>query len=346
MSNNSKIQTIIIPSGSLSDQEICLSSKAPAERLYYQFSLVDRLESTEKITQVSAQPTDSAVVIDQITISEQEFKVRISGGTINTKIGIRFLVTTDSDEVKEFDVALPIAPAGIIESGESGSYVIGNTGPQGSKWEKGKDGTQIIISNRDPELSDAKDNIIWLNDITGDLYEVITDSKSQYRWSKLGNLKGDAGSLIYTGNVSPVVNKIYKTGDLYFNITTNDLYQFSQNQWVKITNLKGAQGDRGFLWFFGKEDPEVSQYFIACDCYLNTTTQDLFVYNGNNWQKSLSLKGSQGAQGKQRPKGDKGDQGPQGVTGSSSFDDGQINLEASKDYIDAYDKLQTNTTSM
>ncbi|MDI2091465.1 phage fiber-tail adaptor protein [Commensalibacter oyaizuii] len=375
-------QIVIIPSGCLGNKEIALQCKSPSEAVYYQFSLANRLASTDMITAVSAWPSDEHVGIDQVVISGQTFKARISGGVMNTKIGIRFLVTTRLNETREFDVTLPIAPAGIISDGNCGDYVIGNTGPQGEQGLaatitvgkvipsdpdadptitnvgtqhdaildfvlprgavgpqgeqgdigpqgiqgeqgiqgiEGKAGTQILLSNRDPVFADARENIIWLNDVSGDLFESVPNGNNGYLWNKSGNLKGEAGSIIYTGSTDPVYNTIYKNGDLYFNHTNNDLFSFSDKQWVKLSNLKGDQGTRGSLWFFGQEDPTPSVNYKELDSFLNTKTCDLFVYNGSNWQKAGNLKGLQGDTGPKGDKGDTGETGPQGEKGDNGI---------------------------
>lgn len=137
MSYNSGNQIIIVPSGCLENTEITLQCKSPVEAVYYQFSMANRFSSTDIIDDVQAQPADEKLIVDQITFSGQIFKVRISAGTMNTKTGIRFLVTTRDKSVREFDVTLPVAPAGIVGSGSVGSYVIGNTGPVGPRGRAG-----------------------------------------------------------------------------------------------------------------------------------------------------------------------------------------------------------------
>lgn len=77
MSCNSGDQIIIVPSGCLANKEINLQCKSPVEAVYYQFSMANRLNKTETITDVCAQPSDECVIVDHITFSGQMFKVRI-----------------------------------------------------------------------------------------------------------------------------------------------------------------------------------------------------------------------------------------------------------------------------
>ncbi|CAI3960292.1 unnamed protein product, partial [Commensalibacter communis] len=386
--NSSKIEggkIIILPPGCLGTTEIDLQCKSPTESVFYQFSMANRMASTDRIVCVVASPSssDDTIVVDQTSVSGQTFKVRISGGIFNTKAGINFTVTTALTEVLTFVATLPICPSGIIGEGENGSYVIGNDGPQGEQGKaasivvgkviaseagsqpsivntgtqydavfdftlprgeqgpqgvqgiqgeqgiqgiegiqgiQGEAGTQILTSNRDPVRDDAGKNLVWLNTATGDLFETNPVGENLYAWDKIGNLKGEAGSVIYSGTSDPVYNEIYKTSDLYFNTTSSDLFSFNKAQWVKLSNLKGDQGLRGSLWFVGSEDPVASTHYKELDSYLNNNTYDLFVFNGNNWQKSGNLKGLQGAQGEKGDVGIQGLQGDQGLTGVAGKD--------------------------
>lgn len=420
---------IIVPAGCLGHREIDLQCKSPLERVYYQFSMVNRLSPSDAISCVSAQPSDETLSVDRITVSGQTFRARISGGTMNTKTGIRFLVTTRANEEREFVVTLPIMPEGIMGSGEAGNYVLGDTGPQGPQGcaatvtvgkvlptepdgdpkivnsgtevdavldftlprgqvgpqgergqaatvkignvvtgaagsdaavenrgdghnavldftipegrqgiqgIQGKAGTQILLSNRDPIARDAKENIVWLNDVTGDLFETVSRGGDAYSWHKSGNLKGEAGSIIYTGTVDPVYNEVYKKSDLYFNITNSNLFTFNDNQWVRLANLKGDQGERGSLWFFAQEDPVTSSSYRIGDSFLNTASNDLFVFNGTNWQKVGNLQGKQGDTGPQGLQGDTGPQGLQGIQGEKG--------EAGKDGRDGFDGTRIITS--
>ncbi|MBI0082087.1 collagen-like protein, partial [Commensalibacter melissae] len=420
---------IIVPAGCLGHREIDLQCKSPLESVYYQFSMVNRLSPSDAISCVSAQPSDETLSVDRITVSGQTFRARISGGTMNTKTGIRFLVTTRANEEREFVVTLPIMPEGIMGSGEAGNYVLGDTGPQGPQGcaatvtvgkvlstepdgdpkivnsgtevdavldftlprgqvgpqgeqgqaatvklgnvvtgaagsdaavenrgdehnavldftipegrqgiqgIQGKAGTQILLSNRDPVARDAKENIVWLNDVTGDLFETVSRGEDAYSWHKSGNLKGEAGSIIYTGTVDPVYNEVYKKSDLYFNITNSNLFTFNDNQWVRLANLKGDQGERGSLWFFAQEDPVTSSSYRVGDSFLNTASNDLFVFNGTNWQKVGNLQGKQGDTGPQGLQGDTGPQGLQGIQGEKG--------EAGKDGRDGFDGTRIITS--
>ncbi|EHD13996.1 hypothetical protein CIN_13550 [Commensalibacter intestini A911] len=306
--------------------------------------MANRLSSTEIIDDVQAQPADEKLIVDQITFSGQIFKARISGGTMNTKTGIRFLVTTRDKSVREFDVTLPVAPAGIVGSGNVGSYVIGNTGPvgprgragtitigevtasetdgdaqvtniadndidvklnfvlpRGKEGEKGVQGdiTEVLIKDTDPEQVDAKANIIWLNNDSGDLFQtVLVDD--QYEWKQNGNLKGNPGSIIYSDYGNPIVEEKYKPGDIYINLSTSELFNLDQDQWIAIASLKGDKGDqgeRGSLLSAGEGEPLVTEECQEQDLYLNTTTNQLFIFEDSQWKETANLQGEVGPKG-------------------------------------------------
>lgn len=80
---------------------------------------------------------------------------------------------------------------------------------------------------------------------------------------------------ILTGKSDPVLDSV--NGNLYINLTSNDLFQFINNEWTKVGNIQGIQGPRG---------PQ-------------------------------GLTGSMGPQGPVGPQGVQGIQGPQGITGST-----------------------------
>lgn len=161
--------------------------------------------------------------------------------------------------------------------------------------------------------------MIWLNDDSGDLFQSVSNGSDGFVWEATGNLKGQRGNIIYTGNADPVFGDNYLINDLYLNIKTNDLFTFTGAQWTKTGNIKGDQGERGSLWFFGQNDPQPSDHFMERDSYLNTLSFDYFVFNGSNWQKTGNIKGNiglQGEQGIQGLPGNDGAVGKQGETGA------------------------------
>lgn len=80
---------------------------------------------------------------------------------------------------------------------------------------------------------------------------------------------------------------------------------------------KGPQGTRGSIWQNSTSVPTTSGY-IANDKYLNTSSGDVYNYDGTRWQVIGNIRGPQGIQGPQGnvgPQGQQGIQGPKGDTG-------------------------------
>lgn len=132
MSCNLRPVIVILPGGCLGGQVIKLSCKSPLEEIFYSFSVVNRMRVTDSIVYVVGQPSDPAMTIDEITFTGQTFKCRISGGSLNTRTGIRFVIKTKENEVIEFVCTLSIMPEGIVSQEKEDKIVLGDTGPAGT----------------------------------------------------------------------------------------------------------------------------------------------------------------------------------------------------------------------
>lgn len=82
----------------------------------------------------------------------------------------------------------------------------------------------------------------YLDVTTGDVYK-----RDPNKWTKVGNIKGDdgkQGSKIHTGSGSPKAD-LGDIGDLYLDTKTGDVYEKTENGWVKVANLQGPVGPSG-----------------------------------------------------------------------------------------------------
>ena len=82
----------------------------------------------------------------------------------------------------------------------------------------------------------------YLDLTTGDVYK-----RDPNTWTKVGNIKGDdgkQGSKIHTGSGSPKA-ALGDIGDLYLDTKTGDVYEKTENGWVKVANLQGPAGPSG-----------------------------------------------------------------------------------------------------
>ena len=78
---------------------------------------------------------------------------------------------------------------------------------------------------------------------------------------------------------------------------------------------QGIQGPQGSTWTVGLSTPTTTNGFRQYDMYLNTSTGEVYQYNGSTWQNVGSIKGPQGIQGLVGPEGPQGIQGPVGPQG-------------------------------
>lgn len=90
---------------------------------------------------------------------------------------------------------------------------------------------------------------------------------------------------ISTGKTDPSLDSA--NGNLYLNLTSSDLFQFTNNVWIKVGNLQGKQGPKGPQGLTGSMGP----------------------------QGPVGPQGVQGIQGPQGPVGSTGPQGPIGPQG-------------------------------
>lgn len=96
--------------------------------------------------------------------------------------------------------------------------------------------------------------------------------------------------------------------------------EMTYDEW--LNSIRGADGSS---ILYGMIDPEVSQGKNG-DVFINASSWDVFIKNGNAWSKIGNVMGQQG------PKGDKGDTGAQGPAGADGKD--------GKDGIDGKDGAQ------
>lgn len=73
--------------------------------------------------------------------------------------------------------------------------------------------------------------------------------------------KGDTGesSKWYVGSNVPQPTTLYKPGDMYLNVSTGNVYQFTDNEvWLQVANVIGPQGPRGLQGesIVGPEGPQ------------------------------------------------------------------------------------------
>ncbi|MDI2091550.1 collagen-like triple helix repeat-containing protein [Commensalibacter oyaizuii] len=97
-------------------------------------------------------------------------------------------------KVGEVKVTEPGEKPQVVNVGTSTHAVLDFVLPRGIAGSNGKDGTQIVAAERDPSEADTEENALWLNSLTGDLFQRYVGCGCQQGWYKVGNLKGDTGA--------------------------------------------------------------------------------------------------------------------------------------------------------
>ena len=90
------------------------------------------------------------------------------------------------------------------------------------------------------------------------------------------------------------------------------IYYWDGNGWVASKGMRGADG-KSVTGAAGA--PGASTPGGEGDIYINTTTGDTYIKQGNTWVLNGNIRGPKGDTGATGPKGDTGSQGPQGVQG-------------------------------
>ncbi len=149
----------------------------------------------------------------------------------------------------------------------------GDTGDTGDTGPAGKDGATWYTGEGTPQEAEieGKEGDLYLDIKTSNIYK-----KGATAWTLLGSIKGDKGetgetgpegpegpegstgdtgetgpagkdgATWYTGEGTPQETEIEgKEGDLYLDTKTSDVYKKIDDEWEKITNIKGDKGETG-----------------------------------------------------------------------------------------------------
>ena len=197
---------------------------------------------------------------------------------------------------------------------------------------RGADGSQFYADGVDPDDASGKDGDIFVNIASWNFFLKIGGS-----WRNLGCLKGaqgeqgpqgpkgdqgeqgpkgDAGSQIYADGSDPAANS-GKEGDVFFNIATWDVFMKLNGAWVKIGNIKGADGlngkdgqngenglngqdgvngKNGSQIYADAVDPDNNGGFDG-DVFFNIATWDVFMKLDGAWVKLGNIRGKDGKDG-------------------------------------------------
>ncbi|MFG4005326.1 hypothetical protein ACGI8V_24440, partial [Flavobacterium aquidurense] len=182
-------------------------------------------------------------------------------------------------------------------------------GPKGDDGKDGVDGKSITGGTGAPgATTPGKDGDTYVDNSTGDVYVKQGDT-----WVTTGNIKGPKGDdgkdgvdgkSITGGTGAPGATTPGKDGDTYVDNSTGDVYVKQGDTWVTIGNIKGPKGDDGKDGVDGKSitgdtgAPGVTTPGKDGDTYVDNSTGDVYVKQGDTWVTTGNIKGPKGDDGK------------------------------------------------
>ena len=253
------------------------------------------------------------------TLSPTESNIG-SSGTIKTSLGYDITASQEAEAyvVNGFIcIALEVGGSTFVNSGK----IKGEQGPKGDQGERGIgltytwDGTRLGIKSTE---------------------------ETTYTYSDLKGEQGETGypSFIKTVTVQTVSSSAEVGGTLSAPSLNPSTKQYEYTLTLKV--LKGDKGDNGnpgkdgVKWVANEGSPVNgstvnNSLYITGDYYLNTSTGEVYQYDGSIWNKSFSLKG---------PQGDNGDQGERGASFEYNWDGVRLGVRTSDETTYTYVNLQ------
>ncbi|SHH89421.1 hypothetical protein SAMN05444481_1421, partial [Flavobacterium frigidimaris] len=182
-------------------------------------------------------------------------------------------------------------------------------GPKGDDGKDGVDGKSITGGTGAPgATTPGKDGDTYVDNSTGDVYVKQGDT-----WVTTGNIKGPKGDdgkdgvdgkSITGGTGAPGATTPGKDGDTYVDNSTGDVYVKQGDTWVTTGNIKGPKGDDGKDGVDGKSitggtgAPGATTPGKDGDTYVDNSTGDVYVKQGDTWVTTGNIKGPKGDDGK------------------------------------------------
>lgn len=177
--------------------------------------------------------------------------------------------------------------------------------------------------NLEEQVLQNHNDIMYLLNEGGTLNQfgikVVGHVNSEVELPDPSTYKGEYGDAYTVGLRAPYKFFIFtreisgtSTGDYWFNIGEFPLAGPEGPEGPE--GPKGDTGVRGSTWT-SKSGAPTSTAHIANDQALDTSTGDVYQFNGTSWTKTGNIQGPQGIQGIQGPVGPEGGQGPIGPVG-------------------------------
>lgn len=124
---------IEIPSGALCGEVIQLTCKGPDEERSYVIEYSQQLDPDDYIspTGITWTAGDTALSVTNITSHGRRFRFTLSGGTLNQKSGLTFVIPLVSGDVREITFVITIEAQGVLQSGTI-PVIMGAQGARGT----------------------------------------------------------------------------------------------------------------------------------------------------------------------------------------------------------------------
>jgi hypothetical protein len=177
---------------------------------------------------------------------------------------------------------------GFQGGGSGGGGAPGQPGLPGSVWRNG-DGL--------PSNSLGINGDYYLDNLDGFVYKKIGGT---YQFQALikgaDGTNGTNGSVWYTGIGVPSPSPSYNANDFFLDNDTGDVYQYDGSVWNLQTNIFGTDGTNGSVWYTDAGFPPPVGTYNASDLYLDTDTNEVYQYDGTNWNQVTNIQGVNGSQ--------------------------------------------------
>lgn len=124
---------IEIPSGALCGEIMQLTCKGPDEERSYVIEYSQQLDPDDYIapTGITWTAGDTALSVTNITSHGRRFRFTLSGGTLNQKSGLTFVLPLVSGDVREITFVITIEEQGVLQSGTI-PVIMGAQGARGT----------------------------------------------------------------------------------------------------------------------------------------------------------------------------------------------------------------------
>jgi hypothetical protein len=177
---------------------------------------------------------------------------------------------------------------GFHGGGGGGGSTPGPQGTPGSVW---RNGSGV------PSNSLGINGDYYLNNDDGFVYARIAGAYVYQATIKgADGTNGTNGSVWYSGSGAPVPSLSYNPNDFYLDNNDGEVYQYDGSNWIPQTNIFGTDGTNGSVWYSDSGFPPPAGTYNPNDLYLDTDTNELYQYDGTNWNQVTNIQGTNGSQ--------------------------------------------------